>query len=163
MIATLPKPVYTKTLLIGKAKYHQGSRSANCPVEVRIELRPHQRHTDRLELSIRGEVWNHIRSDITAGGQLRAGIRDYLDVKLIGPKKLNRIIEVWERWHLNGMRAGCEHQRAAGTHEAWMGRPDTKYVWGMGYPRCQVCGYSYGSAWLFEELPQEIIDEVKSW
>ena len=28
--------------------------------------------------------------------------------------KLARLRELWERWHLNSLRAGCEHQRAAG-------------------------------------------------
>ena len=30
------------------------------------------------------------------------------------PAKLSKFIEVWRRWHLNNMRAGCEHQRADG-------------------------------------------------
>jgi hypothetical protein len=29
--------------------------------------------------------------------------------------------------------------------------------------RCFDCGYSYGSAWLYEPLPPEIIEEVRSW
>lgn len=48
-------------------------------------------------------------------------------------------------WHLNAMRAGCTHQRAAG----W-GRQDD-----IGKP-CPECGYRYGSAWLFEPLPAEV-------
>jgi hypothetical protein len=28
---------------------------------------------------------------------------------------------------------------------------------------CPVCGYEYGSAWLYEPLPAEIVDKVKSW
>jgi hypothetical protein len=28
---------------------------------------------------------------------------------------------------------------------------------------CEVCGYKYGSAWVYEPLPQEIINEVKNW
>ncbi len=30
------------------------------------------------------------------------------------PERIERLRELWEQWHLNDMRAGCEHQRAAG-------------------------------------------------
>lgn len=160
MTTTMPKPVYERTLLIGMAKRYPNSARANCPVEVCIELRPDQKQNDGLELSICGNVWLPGRSDIIAGGQLREGIREYLDVSSISEEKLSRIIEIWDRWHLNGLRAGCEHQRAAGEHSAWVGVYPEK---GYPAPRCLVCGYSYGSAWLHEELPQEIIEEVKSW
>jgi hypothetical protein len=32
----------------------------------------------------------------------------------------------------------------------------------LGKP-CSVCGYKYGTAWLKEELPPEIVAEIKSW
>lgn len=51
-------------------------------------------------------------------------------------------------WHLNDMRAGCAHQRASG-------------VTRIG-SKCTECGYSYGSAWLHEELPKEIIALAQS-
>lgn len=28
---------------------------------------------------------------------------------------------------------------------------------------CEECGYKYGSKWVFEEIPQDVIDEIKSW
>lgn len=28
---------------------------------------------------------------------------------------------------------------------------------------CPVCGHKYGSDWQREELPQEVIDMIKSW
>jgi len=28
---------------------------------------------------------------------------------------------------------------------------------------CEICGYKYGSAWLKEELPPEVIEEILSW
>jgi hypothetical protein len=57
---------------------------------------------------------------------------------------LAELRRVWNRWHLNDMQAGCEHQRAV---------PD----WcGVGMA-CPVCGYSYGSAWLREEVPADVL------
>lgn len=65
--------------------------------------------------------------------------------------------EVWRRWHLNDLRAECEHQRALGwTYEE---RHDSRTY--QGEP-CPVCGYHIGSAWLKEELPQEVIDFLES-
>jgi hypothetical protein len=149
---------------------------------------------------------------------------------------LSRLREVWERWHLNDMRAGCEHQRAMG----WGGEeislyhyklnsetlsaqhalsrraeeqlkefgemrltPDEhrliKLKWkvttdgdadrgpdpeayelesiekklaGWVYPRehprgvlckpCPVCGYTYGSAWLREDVPDDVLEFLQA-
>ena len=49
-------------------------------------------------------------------------------------------------WHLNDMRAGCEHQEALG--------------WGndkLSVP-CPTCGYKYGTAWKKRELPANVIE-----
>lgn len=53
------------------------------------------------------------------------------------------------RWHLNDMRADCEHQEAA------VAGGRAKYECGDA---CEVCGYRYGSAWLKRELPAEVIE-----
>jgi len=61
-----------------------------------------------------------------------------------------RLVEVWERWHLNDMRAGCEHQRALGWTNENMSQP------------CPTCGYKYGHAWLFEQVPSDVLDFLES-
>ena len=95
---------------------------------------------------------------------------------------VKELARLWDRWHLNDMRAGCEHQRA----ERWDERPidpakplrsygrhfegQTHDSWNMltwvtrkehpqgllGFP-CPVCGYKYGSAWIKEEVPDAVI------
>lgn len=60
--------------------------------------------------------------------------------------KASMLQKLWDRWHLNDMRAGCEHQRA----EKW----DKKR---LSEP-CPTCGYKYGTAWLTEEVPPDVID-----
>lgn len=103
------------------------------------------------------------------------------------PDQIRRLFEVWKRWHLNNMRAGCEHQRA----EGWDSRPIdpskplTAYgrhcegksaaTWNMltwvkrdEHPDgllarpCPVCGHKYGSAWLFEEVPEDVLNFLDS-
>ncbi len=93
----------------------------------------------------------------------------------------------WKAWHLNDMRAGCEHQRA----EGWADRPidpskptsaygkhfdgQKQSSWNMlawvrrdehpegllSHP-CPTCGYKYGTAWLHEDIPSEVLDFLSS-
>jgi len=87
--------------------------------------------------------------------------------------------QVWDRWHLNDMKAGCPHQRALGWDteridpsketgwhvdmrtanlKRWLPETEGGY---LSKP-CPECGYKYGTAWLKEELPQEVIDFLAS-
>ena len=66
-------------------------------------------------------------------------------------KRILKLLSIWERWHLNDMQAGCEHQRTLG----W-----TSYDEHPSEP-CPTCGYKYGSAWLYESLPQDVIDFIQ--
>ena len=60
---------------------------------------------------------------------------------------------IWTRWHLNDMRAGCEHQRELG----W-----TKYDEHPSEP-CPVCGYKYGTQWLKEDLPESVVSVLEAF
>jgi hypothetical protein len=148
------------------------------------------------------------------------------------PVESARLVEIWKRWHLNDMRAGCEHQCINWdpseeltvstyklTREAllmgstikleakkklesgksakytpqqlevvnlpykivgdspllkkgyyilekeekitagWV-RPD-EHPKGLLTKPCEVCGYKYGTKWLFEEVPEAILNELK--
>jgi hypothetical protein len=148
----------------------------------------------------------------------------------------DQFVAVWNRWHLNDMRAGCEHQREVDTArkvevvsyklthaaiqlrdatlraasraalkgetftpdataralaelEKWysdiytppdadsplsgcyeVAKREQKAI-GWVYPSehpdgmltrpCEVCGYKYGSAWLKEEVPVEVIEFLR--
>jgi hypothetical protein len=103
------------------------------------------------------------------------------DIKDIAPA----LYALWERWHLNHMLAGCEHQRAEGwaerpidptkpleaygkhcgeSHQAtwnmlvWVGREE--HPCGLLSQPCPTCGYKYGSAWLKEELPADFEQQL---
>jgi hypothetical protein len=72
---------------------------------------------------------------------------------------VDKLLEVWDRWHLNDMRAGTPKQETF--LREWRKTNKGDYS--------QVCsaleaaglliddGYKYGSAWLKEEVPQDII------
>ena len=72
--------------------------------------------------------------------------------------KLARFWDIWKRWHLNDMRAECEHQRALG----WTYNKNKDTVTKFGRGCCPTCSYPIGSKWLKEELPQEVIDFLQS-
>lgn len=94
---------------------------------------------------------------------------------------------VWDRWHLNDMKPGCPHQYAEGWGELRIdaNKPLNSYglhhpgqtspSWNMlgwvshrEYPLgllgkpCTTCGYRYGTAWLKEEVPSEVLAFLKS-
>lgn len=60
-------------------------------------------------------------------------------------KYQDALVKFWKRWHLNDLRAACEHQRRLGwTYTTHPGK------------RCPVCGYRLGDSWHIEELPPKI-------
>jgi hypothetical protein len=163
-----------KIISFGKIDFNHSGRK-NCKVTIEVELRD----TDKgKELSISGDIWNPRETDIYSGGQNLDTIIQYVKTP-----KMKRIHEIWKRWHLNGLKAGCVHQREMKWNEARIDPKElpnshsnrdekgilaiwvypTEHENGLLTKPCPVCGYKYGSAWLFEELPEEVIKEVESW
>lgn len=95
--------------------------------------------------------------------------------------KVFELLAIWDAWHLNDMRAGCEHQRAErwdneridpaevpnshanrderGILAMWVTQEE--HPKGLLSKPCGTCGYEYGSAWLHEELPRDIINRLE--
>lgn len=116
-----------------------------------------------LDVAIMGSVWyltaagdrDRRYSEGIAYGQ----VQDYLSK--CGQETARRIFELWQRWHLNGMRANCAHM------------PDQKYTPGLACPEGGrnipppdgvsriVPVYTSGSAWLFEPVPDAILAELR--
>lgn len=93
-------------------------------------------------LSISGRIFDW-------GGQCQKVMARY-----IHSDKMTEILKIWNRWHDNNTFAGCEHQ-----HEYEFSDNPEKFVGQV----CPICGHEFGSKWMREELPQEVIDKVKSW
>lgn len=172
---------YSKLIPLGIVSGDEYGYKRPLPVEIEVEIRD----TDEgPELSITGSIWRPNRGDIVAGGQC------YDEIARAFPydPRVQRIVEVWKRWHLNGMKAGCEHQRAEGWDKRRIDPSKPANAYGRHFPgqrsdssnllgwirpsehpdgllgrECPECGYKYGTAWLHEPLPQEIIEEVQTW
>lgn len=76
-----------------------------------------------------------------------------------------RLYEIWKRWHLNDMRAGTFVQeeilrqaKASGIEFNDFYTDACDYL--QRFDALVDEGYKYGTAWLKEELPQEVIDYV---
>jgi len=212
--------------VLGKTDYRVKGRR-DCEAAITWEL-------EDGRLSMQAEVWQADKRDIYMGGQCV----DEVAAMFPHDAKAARMVEVWRRWHLNDMKAGCEHQREVDvgemvevvsyklTSEALGVRKDATqraaqaavegkvceltpqerallalerwfadvYVlpdadsplagcyqvskreqkaigWlhphehprGMLTRACEVCGYEYGTKWLREELPPEVVKEVEGW
>ena len=109
---------------------------------------------DGKRLSISGVI-GPMRSGNCKGsaGQCVEEIRKGIPTKEWNREMLDKFCDIWERWHLNDLHAGCEHQRD------FEKEPYEKHALEV----CPVCGHKYGSDWQREELPQEVIDMIKSW
>ena len=79
---------------------------------------------------------------------------------------VNQLWDIWDRWHLNDMRAGTPEQERIKC---------TILAQGIKYEYSDMCkrltqigvnpdnGYSYGSQWLHEDVPEEVLETLRSF
>jgi hypothetical protein len=88
-----------------------------------------------------------------------------------GREMVSKFFEVWDRWHLNDMRAGTARQEAA--IREW--KKTNKYEYTAACEYLKSIGlfedseyihnekpYKYGYGWLKEEIPQDVLDFLES-
>ena len=146
-----------KTLDLGKIDYNN-SGVKNCKVTLEVELKEKK---EGLILSISGNIWNPRETDILCGGQCIDTIKEFFP----NNKKVKRLIEIWEKYHLNYLKAGTPIQEKF--INEW--KQNNKYDYTAACEALKEAGiykdngYKYGSGWLFEEIPQEIIREIENF
>lgn len=88
------------------------------------------------------------------GGQCRGDVAKVTDfVTGWNRARVDKLVALWERWHLNGMRAACAHMQVIGD-----GRYDSNK-----HLVCPETEYRYGSAWLVEVIPEDVLDEMRTF
>ena len=115
------------------------------------------------ELSICCDIYEQVRGrwrDI-GGGQAHEELS-----ALFGDRPgVARLVELWERWHLNGMCAGTRSQQDfLWEHPITAVYPASHYelalealaAAGLSPDR----GYKYGQSWLVELLPEAVLNEL---
>lgn len=204
---------------------------------ITVELRGTEKGT---ELSITGVEKPTRAGEASGCGQMADTIRYYLERNQLTnrpafwtEKNLLKMLDIWDRWHLNSMRPDCEHQRknwkdfdkeittyefnrtsetnkrrseikerilndiktTGGAHaneeerrllclpyffklldptppdgyELYKEHTATRHWTSykdhpdgyLGKP-CEICGYGYGTAWIFEKLPLNVITWLKT-
>jgi hypothetical protein len=77
--------------------------------------------------------------------------------------------EIWSKYHLNDMQAGCEHQRKympivkmLTTDKFFYADNYSDIVKLPLYGHCYECDYRYGTAWLRKEVPNNVIEWLLS-
>lgn len=150
-------------LALGKCDYNRSGRR-NCSAYITWRL-------ENGRFSMCAEIWNPRETDTYVVGQCVEEVAAYFPYNA----KARRMVEVWKRWHLNDMRTGSPSQEAwLREHPVTFKYPDSHYekasealaAVGLnpdpGYTH-NGKPYKYGSAWLTEELPPEIVAEIQSW
>jgi hypothetical protein len=155
-----------KVINLGKVDYNGIGRKINT-VEIKIELKEKETatHYETLQtisnvpvFTASGGIWNNIKSDYICCGQMI----DEIAKLFPNYKQVQRIKEIWERFHLNDMKTGTKKQTEI--------RNETKltdYEEICAYLKLVGCyednGYKYGHGWLYEPIPEDILNEIKSW
>lgn len=125
----------------------------NFSCRINIEL---EEKDSFLLLSICGEMFDSFGQNI-GFGQIHEEVKEILPA---------RLYQIWKRWHLNDMRAGTFTQE-----EILRQAKDSGVELDSYYEQCDYLakfdaliddGYKYGSKWLKEELPQDVIDYIQT-
>jgi hypothetical protein len=107
-------------------------------------------------------------------GQARSLILDSLDsLDSVNTKRamtdvdraaVRALCTLWERWHLNDMKAGTRAQQEALAAAEF--RPGSHYDGASKFLEARGLnpdkGYKYGAAWLVEVIPDEVIAEIET-
>lgn len=170
----MQKTVYKKVVQFDKVDYRGSGRKSYTPeIEFGLELHewPDKRTIDLelagpyLEFTASGGIWNPRMTDYVTCGQ---NLEEILNLV---PENgdLRRLVTIWRRWHLNGLHAGTTRQMEI------IELMSPLYPWlfknGLYDGRLAVLelsnllfdnDYCYGSAWLVELLPNEVVDQILS-
>lgn len=135
-------------------------------VTIDIELK---QKLEGCALSICGNIWNTPRTDCIECGQIADTLKTAMTngnlVKMFyDPSKIDELLKIWDKWHLNDTKPGCTHQEqikdeiikhidrscfSADNYDAILTIKE--------FDKCPECGYKYGNAWKFRQLPEDVI------
>ena len=151
-----------KSFTFDKVAY-TSSRRVNLPV-IEMELRYKDEDYNKPELSICGELWNATHTDVVMGGQCLDELAQF--ESLTSNTLFNKLYRLWSLYHLNGCHCGTEKQEDAIRNAKMSGKKvfnyddQCKYLESVGL--LVDNGYTYGSAWLYREIPENDLEEITS-
>jgi hypothetical protein len=150
------KTIYQKKLYVGMQNY----KKMYVELEIHQEAETRTKKTTELKpitayktLSICGNGGQNIEET--------ADISKYTEL-FISKDDLKAIIEIWEKWHLNDMKAGTVKQQAF--IDEWI--KTNRYNYTAACEALKAAGlyidndYQYGHEWLVDPLPEDVITEI---
>lgn len=161
---------YNKTFKFGKITYNKQKTN---PVELEVTLK--QNEKKQWCFSASGNIWNTSHTDLLMGGQCIDDIYKEFANQIENPSLYKKIMKLWEKWHLNDLNAGCEHQRALKWDQIKLDNKkpltqDNMATWtykkdnprGLLAEPCPKCGYKYGTEWKFRAINKEDMRSILS-
>ena len=166
-------PPFTRVVRLGTIPHHREGAS---PVSVYAEIQ-----WDGESLTIHGVEGPQPNGNAYgSSGQIVMSYGTAEERAAISPapgwtaETIGRFFDLWKRWHLNEMLAGSPAQREHLATLTFPGYPMSHYVWACdelaavglhpdpghlhkGEP------YRYGSAWLREDVPDEVLAELAAF
>ena len=149
-----------RNISFGKIDY-LGIGQKTCEVTISIELKEKER--GQKVLSVSGDIWNHIKSDIYSCGQNLDTIKEFRG-QLNKPKLFDKVYCLWKLYHLNDSHAGPQKQEQAVKEWELKGN---KYDYTKACEYLQSIdlfsdnGYKYGHAWIYESIPEKDLREIE--
>lgn len=109
-----------------------GNQKIRAQVYIKIELKAKDGDKKTLSISgVEGPTWG---GDCLGGaGQIRKPLSEYQEPAFSpawDSEKYTKLCDVWRKWHLNDMLAGCEHQDTWDTSKKIV---DPQYTWSKDY------------------------------
>lgn len=125
-------------------------------------------------LSISGAIWDRALNDCFSAGQNYDTLEKALKEGNIEMKNgltnsdLKKLIDIWRVWHLNDTNGGTRKQEEI-INKYYKENPNESHSYEKAVELLKKHdllvdnGYQYGSKWLYEPLPQDVIDFVEEF
>jgi len=144
-----------EVIVLGKVAY-TNPKYRNNLVDIQVKLTEKPKG---LVFTMSGNVWDSMKTDIVSGGRMCYE----LPTLFPGNPGLKRLVRIWEEWHLNDLNAGTARQELAlkervNKPKSHSYTEDCEYLKSIDLHIDN--GYAYGTAWLFQEIPNDIVEEI---
>lgn len=167
---------FSTKLDLGKVDYLSNGKKS-CPISVEVELRLESTNYGKeyYEFSAVGEILNHKGTNIYCAGQCLDTINFYRSDN----KDFVKVYEWWKEYHLNDLHAGTRDQEKAlkefrQDKSTYNYRQECEYLKTLDLYEVNYTGYAndkeykgepyrYGSSWLIQMIPEDVVEEIKAF
>lgn len=122
-----------------------------------VESTDHDKLDSHQRLSIVGEAIGYRCREPHSVGQITDMLGEITQpAKGLEIEDIRELQRIWETCHLNDMNALCAHQHPIYEQTTYGKRLDLQAI-----PVCPESGYRPGSAWLYREVPEDVLRRLR--